>query len=73
MARNDWNKQRSTHARVLESLEQVISKHPAGANLRSVEPTPEIDPDRPSNVIDLRSRFSMARVSSSGVTPDDAA
>ena len=73
MARNDWNKQRSTHARVLESLEEVISRHPAGANLRTVEPTPEIDPDRPANVIDLRSRFSLARAASTNYTPDDAA
>ena len=73
MAHKDWNKQRSTHARVLESLEDVISRHPAGANLRTVEPTPEVDPDRPSNVIDLRSRFTLARSAGGSFTPDDAA
>ena len=70
--RNDWNKQRSTHARVLESLEEVIKKHPAGANLRTVEPTIDEEPDRPANVIDIRSRFALARTTSS-FTPDDAA
>lgn len=73
MARNDWNKQRSTHARVLESLGEVISRHPAGANLRTVEPTREADPDRPSNVIDLSSRFALARTTGASYTPDDAA
>ena len=72
-SRNDWNKQRSTHARVLATLEQVISNHPSAANLRTVEPIVEHDPDRPSNVIDIRRRLTLARTSNSAVTPDDAA
>ncbi len=35
--RNDWHKIRSTHASVLESLEQVIERHPANWSPRVVE------------------------------------
>ncbi len=81
-SRREDNKQRATHIRVLESLEAVISAHPAGSHLRTV--TPDFDVHQPlravsdadnrfgTNVIDLRARFATARTSSD-LTPNDAA
>jgi hypothetical protein len=77
-SRRDNSKQRATHMRVLESLDAVISAHPAGSHLRTARP--EVDPHQPlravaaegNNVIDLRSRFAMAR-SHTPTTPNDAA
>ncbi len=78
MTRRDDNKTRATHMRVLESLEAVISAHPAGANLRTASPDTDVhNPARAlreagSNVIDLRARFAMAARSHDD-TPNDAA
>ena len=76
-SRRDNNKQRATHMRVLESLDEVISAHPAGSHLRTARP--EVDPHQPlravaaagHNVIDIRSRFALTATNSN--TPNDAA
>ncbi len=76
-SRRDNNKQRATHMRVLESLDEVIKSHPAGSHLRTARP--EVDPHQPlrsvtttaSNVVDIRSRFALTATNSH--TPNDAA
>ena len=76
-SRRENNKQRATHMRVLESLEEVVKSHPAGAHLRTARP--EVDPHQPlravaapaSNVIDIRSRFALTATNNH--TPNDAA
>lgn len=41
--RRDWDKIRSTHASVLETLEQVIGRHPANAVPAPPGPRDEIE------------------------------
>jgi hypothetical protein len=71
--RRVWTQQRSEHARVLESLEAVISHHPAGTAARSGAPRPmaragvQLGP----NVVDLDARRALVRSAPSG--PYDAA
>ena len=65
--------QRSEHARVLESLEAVIRRHPAMPTTEHAAPTPaarsgvHLGP----NVVDLDARRALARSASGG--PNDAA
>jgi hypothetical protein len=67
----DWHKVRSTHASVLESLEQVIARHPANSSPSRIE-FDEPDLAGPSGgdavVLPFRPRLSLVRS-----TPDGAA
>ncbi|HEY1739221.1 MAG TPA: hypothetical protein VGI86_10945 [Acidimicrobiia bacterium] len=76
MAHDDTDGQsedpRSSFGRVVESVDAIISRHPAGSARRigrvddSAEPAP-----LPDNVVDLRTRLIAARAGSG--YPDDAA
>ena len=65
----DWNKTRSTHARVLESLESVIAKHPSGLHERGANAAADDESDETrGRILDLRPRLIRA-----STDPDSAA
>ncbi len=60
---------RASFGRVLESLDAIVARHPAGS-ARSEGEAAEQPHALPDNVVDLRARLAMART---GSIPDDAA
>jgi hypothetical protein len=68
MPGDELDERRSSFDRVVDSLDAVIRRHPAGSALRDAD-NAEARP-LPDNVVDLRSRLAVAR---SGAVPDDAA
>jgi hypothetical protein len=74
MERDDFEDQRSSFDRVVESVDAVIHRHPSlGRALRNGEQHAETSTSPhqlPDNVVDLRSRLTVART---GGLPDDAA
>ncbi len=54
--KRDWHKIRSTHADVLETLEQVVAMHPSASGTRPAA-RPGIDRDTLAPVVVLRPRL----------------
>ena len=64
--RRDWHEIRSTHADVLETLERVVTMHPAGAASRRRE----TEREALAPVVQLRPRAAVV-VAGWGADPDD--
>ncbi len=70
MAADEHEDSRSSFGRVVENLDAIVRRHPAGSALRDAEAVDSTTRSRPDNVVDLRSRLTPVR---SGSLPDDAA
>ncbi len=73
MGEDEQEGTRASFGRVVESVDAVIRRHPAGRALRDAEAgaeTAEAPRPLPDNVVDLRARRFAVKA---GAVPDDAA